>query len=201
MLKRSITFIPNWSDKHFLCILKIKWSNEQSLENNLFILNMYLAMKRVLPNLRTVWKVILSICWDLKWNLHHRKPTLGVVWMRWPGPVIISFTTKWSSWSCYEFASIKQKKQQPTHSATSWNIGGGPDVISIIGKRSHFKSLICKWQDLEEPIYGRVVFRNPQCRNIQMWYKNFKSFLLGGHGIWSLTNGFHNALRGLSCHL
>lgn len=124
------------------------------------ILNMYLVLISFLPNLRTVLKVILSICWCLKWNPLPRKMTLGMVWVRWPGPVIVSFTTKWPSQPCYEFASIKQKKQQPTHSATSWNIGGGPDVISIIGKRSHFKSLICRWQgNLKAPINGQFVFR------------------------------------------
>lgn len=162
VFKRSITFISNQWDKHSLCILKIKWPSEQSLENILFFNFKYGSGTKIfLPEPencveRDLEQMLVS---EMEPILQEADP--GVVWVRWPGPVIASFTTKWSSRPCSELASIKQKKQQPTHSATSWNIGGGPDTITIIGKRSHFKSLICRWQgDLKESIDGQLVFRN-----------------------------------------
>lgn len=49
MFKRSITFISNWSDKHFLCILKIKWPNEWSLENISFVSFKYVSDNEMFP--------------------------------------------------------------------------------------------------------------------------------------------------------
>lgn len=58
-----------------------------------------------------------------------RKLTPSVVRVRWPGPVIVSFTIKWPS---RPFCPTKMNKQQFVHSIASWNFGVDLNIVNTI---------------------------------------------------------------------
>lgn len=85
------------------------------------------------PNLKAVSNVVLNRWWYQTQNSWKLTPT--VLWVRWPGPVIVSFTIKWLSWPCCEFTITRLSKQRLTHSPTTWNTAAALDIVS--GKWGH----------------------------------------------------------------